>query len=273
MNPIIRTMEERMKELDDVLERAHYILKKAPEGNLRISKSQNRTQYYQSTGSSKRNGEYIKGKDYFLACQLAQKDYANKVIKSANKERVLLEKIRKSNVFYEWNRIIDEMSAARKSLINPFYLCDEQFQGKWKEELLDKKEQSNKNYNLYRIDEEQSILTDAGELVRSKSEKIIADKLYARNITYVYEAPLYLKGYGYIRPDFTILNKKTRKEIYWEHFGIMDKTEYCDKAIKKIEEYHSNNLYMGRGLLLSFETRNHILNVNNIENMIKEYLE
>ena len=40
------------------------------------------------------------------------------------------------------------------------------------------------------------ILTDRGERVRSKSEKIIADYLFRKGIPYKYEKPLYLKGLG-----------------------------------------------------------------------------
>ena len=66
------------------------------------------------------------------------------------------------------------------------------------------------------------IVTEKGERVRSKSEKILADYFYRNNILYQYEKPLYLKGYGTIYPDFTFLSKKTRKEIYWEHEGIVN---------------------------------------------------
>jgi hypothetical protein len=49
--------------------------------------------------------------------------------------------------------------------------------------------------------------TERGELVRSKSELVIADKLYARGIDYAYEQPLVLPN-GHIRyPDFTIADQ------------------------------------------------------------------
>ena len=55
------------------------------------------------------------------------------------------------------------------------------------------------------------ILTEKGERVRSKSEKIIADYLYRKNILYKYEKPLYLNGYGIVYPDFYITFQKNRK--------------------------------------------------------------
>ncbi|MFQ6929598.1 MAG: hypothetical protein ACLRR3_00115 [Eubacterium sp.] len=38
--------------------------------------------------------------------------------------------------------------------------------------------------------------------------------------------PLRLKGYGTVKPDFTVLNKRTRHEYVWEHFGMMDDSIY-----------------------------------------------
>ena len=47
------------------------------------------------------------------------------------------------------------------------------------------------------------ILTEKGERVRSKSEKIMADYFYRNGIFYKYERPLYLPGVGIVYPDFT----------------------------------------------------------------------
>ena len=61
--------------------------------------------------------------------------------------------------------------------------------------------------------EDIEILTEKGESVKSKSEKIIADKLNMMNIPYCYEVPLYLKGYGYVKPDTRrVLLKCSNKE-------------------------------------------------------------
>lgn len=47
------------------------------------------------------------------------------------------------------------------------------------------------------------ILTDRGERVRSKTEKIMADYFYRKGIEYKYEQPIYLKGLGTVYPDFS----------------------------------------------------------------------
>lgn len=72
--------------------------------------------------------------------------------------------------------------------------------------------------------------TEQGDLVRSKSEVIIANILYQhrKDILYKYERPLEVMSDGKERniyPDFTILNIHTGKVTYWEHAGRMDVPE------------------------------------------------
>lgn len=92
---------------------------------------------------------------------------------------------------------------------------------------------ASKNVYIVKAGESIEILTEKGESVKSKSEKIIADKLNMMNVPYCYEGPLYMKGYGHVKPDFKVVNVATRKEYYWEHFGLMSDEEYAKKAIKK----------------------------------------
>ena len=116
------------------------------------------------------------------------------------------------------------------------------------------------------------ILTEQGERVRSKSEKILADYFTRKGIDYKYECPLHLKGYGVVYPDFTILSKKTRQEIYWEHDGRMDDPMYAQSAVRKIQAYEENDIYPGERLILTFETQKNILNTKMIEKMVCRYL-
>lgn len=68
--------------------------------------------------------------------------------------------------------------------------------------------------------------TARGEKVRSKSEVMIADTLQRFGVPYKYEYPLKLRKFT-AYPDFYCLNLRTRKEYYWEHFGMMDNVEYA----------------------------------------------
>lgn len=116
------------------------------------------------------------------------------------------------------------------------------------------------------------IITEKGERVRSKSEKILADYFYRNNIIYKYEKPLFLKGYGTVYPDFTFLSRKTGEEIYWEHEGMMDKSDYAKTAVKKLESYQKNGIYLGERLIATFETEQTLLNSQIIEQLVQKYL-
>ena len=83
---------------------------------------------------------------------------------------------------------------------------------------------------------------------------------------------LCLKSYGWIHPDFAILNKRLRKEIYWEHLGKMDDVGYVDDNIRRILMYEKNGYYLGDKLILTFETQKIPLNSLEIDRMIQKYL-
>jgi hypothetical protein len=79
--------------------------------------------------------------------------------------------------------------------------------------------------------------TERGDLVRSKSELVIADKLHARGIDYSCEQPLVLPS-GRIRyPDFTITDHARGVTFYWEHLGLLDDPAYRARWERKRAEY------------------------------------
>jgi exodeoxyribonuclease V alpha subunit len=64
----------------------------------------------------------------------------------------------------------------------------------------------------------------ADVMVRSKSEVIIANMLFDRDIAFFYEKPLYGPDGSFYLPDFTI--NWHGEEYYWEHLGLLNKDEY-----------------------------------------------
>lgn len=86
------------------------------------------------------------------------------------------------------------------------------------------------------LDEKLIYLTENGELVRSKSEWIIADKLKAAGIRYQYEQPLVLDGVERY-PDFTIRDDDSGVVWYWEHNGMLSNPEYKARWSRKEASY------------------------------------
>ena len=63
------------------------------------------------------------------------------------------------------------------------------------------------------------------DLVRSKSEVIVADALHELKVPYRYEAPLAFPGELPRHPDFTI-SRPGKPPVYWEHLGRLDLAGY-----------------------------------------------
>jgi ATP-dependent DNA helicase RecQ len=84
--------------------------------------------------------------------------------------------------------------------------------------------------------------TRKGDLVRSKSEVIIANLLFEAKIDYVYEEKLFYEDGKHIEPDFTITFGT--EVFYWEHLGMIGADKYDDRWLKKKIVY--DRLFPGR---------------------------
>ncbi len=261
MHELRHMLLQEQKYLEKIINKAKEGLDTVPEGHLRISRDKNKPRYYQCIDDSK--GSYIPRADTELPRLLAQKSYNEAVIKKGEAKLKQIKKIIRNYLDDEIEKIYTSMNKERQLLVTPIEPTWEQLLTKWYKEEYQGKE--------FR-EGTPLILTEKGERVRSKSEKILADYFYRKNILYKYEKPLYLKGYGTVYPDFTFLSKKTYQEIYWEHEGMMDKPDYARSAVRKIESYQINHIYPGERLLMTFETEQDILNSKIIENLTEKYL-
>ena len=160
-------------------------------------------------------------------------------------------------------KIYNNLHPIKQKFVSPYEASWEQRVQNWKSIPYTGKEFEQGTPEIY---------TKKGERVRSKSEKLIADTLFDLGIEYKYECPIVLKGYGVVYPDFTILSRKTGKEVYWEHDGKMDDPKYSEKAVRKINSYIYNGIIPGDRLMLTFETSNIVLNDRTIKKMIDNFL-
>ena len=256
-------LKEKLREAEDVISKTEKSLKKAPEGTLVLSQSKGSVQYYHKTERSQKKGKYISTKNKKLITSLAQKDYDLRFLKYMKEQK---NKLYRANLLLkeiDFLKVYFGLSEARKKLINPHIITDKQYLEEWE----------SVRYNGKDIGEDVPVITtERGERVRSKTEKILADKFFSLGIPYRYEHPVVLRGYGTVYPDFTLLNVRTRTEIYLEHFGMMDHPEYAQKAIQKLETYAKNGIYIGKNLLVTFETLRNPLDMKMVEGMLKEFI-
>jgi len=249
--------------LKEIIDQKKKELENYPPGTLRISRSHGRTQYYCKTDPKDRNEHYINKDDHSLAYLLAQKGYDKKIIKSAENELIKLNSLIKQYEEGTIESIYNSLPEVRQKLISPVILNDEQYINQWQNIIYNKKG--------FR-DDAPEYYTAKGERVRSKSEIIIADLLYRRNIPYRYEYPLALDGMGVIHPDFTVLNVRLRKEYIWEHMGMMDDLSYSKSALQRIRMYEREGFYPGDKLIITHETSSNPLPTKLIDDYITFYL-
>ncbi len=82
--------------------------------------------------------------------------------------------------------------------------------------------------------------TKRGDLVRSKSEVIIANELLAQGVDrYEYEAPLTLPNGKTRYPDFTVVDDDTGARYYWEHLGLLHNPDYAARWERKLAAYRA----------------------------------
>ena len=233
-----------------------------PEGALRITTSNNCTQFKQSLEANKKL-TYIKKDDQQLAYRLAQKSYDQKIQKLVDRRLKQLDKLTKEYEDNEIAEIYDKLHPIRKTLIEPVEKPWEQRLEEWKNIPYTGKGFMPGTSEIY---------SKKGERVRSKSEKILADTFYDLGIEYKYECPIKLKSYGIVYPDFTFLRKRDNRIIYWEHDGKMDDPEYATKAIRKINSYIADGIFPGEDLIVTYESSTVVLNDRTIKKMIEKYL-
>ena len=93
------------------------------------------------------------------------------------------------------------------------------------------------------LDERLIHKTKRGDLVRSKSEVIIANELMNQGIEeYEYETLLTLPN-GKVYPDFTIVDDDTGKVYYWEHLGLLHDPNYLEQWNKKLKKYENAGVF------------------------------
>ena len=251
MENIISQLNEKKIFFESLIQKTKVALKKSPdEGHLRVGRPKGKPQYFQMTQKGDTNGRYLCQKRpelKALTMRLAQRDYNLRLLKNCEAWEKAINLFLKAAPG-ECPEEIFTNCPARRDLIKPAVLSDSEFIKNWQNAPF-----KGKTFDSTDI----GFLTNRGERVRSKSEKIIADRLNFLGIPYRYEAPVKLKMSVrtiLLHPDFTILNKRTRKEIIFEHFGLADDPEYAVSMVKKINLYLLNGYVLGDTLIFSQET-------------------
>lgn len=270
---ISELLSRRTADLLNLIKIKEHALKNAPAGSVRIVQRRNNVlQFYKKNEAGDYQGTYMPREDDALARRLVQKDYDQRSLEKAKQELRLIQQFQTSLQKSSTDTAFAALDKTRQTLVTPATLTDAKYAELWQ------KQPYRKN-NKYK--ENQKLTTDNSELVRSKSEVIIANLLKSNNVPYRYEFSIVIEhkdsgedseDYCEFHPDFYCLNVRTRQEFVWEHFGKMDDAEYAVRAIEKLALYSANGYFPGKNLIITMESNSSQIKSDEIKRVIKEYL-
>ena len=262
-------LSEHTKRLD-VLEKLIAYIEKHPvmkqEYSLLVCRTANRVNLYRVSDGGRR--EYL-GKDKQEEIKmLAKKAHYTRMLSAARKERDQIRKCIKTLSSDAGITDIDDVYPSLDKEIRrtegPFNITDDGYVSKWLKKynyLRDRKELNGQNKTL------------KGEYVKSKSEVIIADRLTYYGIPYVYEVTTATDPFfDMSKPDFFILNKRTKEEFFWEHLGKMGDPKYAVRNQIKMEQFAQQGIIMGKNLIVSIESGERPLSTEYVDSVIKSIL-
>lgn len=264
--------QRRYAELQKVKKDMENQLTKFPEGKIHVVNTKNRVQFYLRHDPKDKSGTYLSKKDkqtletylnkqYITqCCKLLESECANlhgflnkSYISSTNENILISDKLRK---------IYSDTPEEIKEIITPIDVSDDDYVMAWLASKYTPKEI---------FDDLTYYISDKGNPVRSKSELNIANMLYKMKIPYHYEKPIKLKRGTIVYPDFTVLDVKNRREIIWEHRGMMDDREYAKHSVMRVKEYNKYGYFLGENLIITEETATQPLGTDEIRRIIEHF--
>lgn len=280
---ISELLSRRAADLQNLIKIKEHALKNAPAGSVRIVQRRNNVlQFYRKTEAGDYQGSYMPREEDALARRLVQKDYDQRALEKAKQELRLIQQFQTSLQKSSTDTAFAALDKTRQTLVTPATLTDAKYAELWQKQPYRKNK---------RHEENQQLTTDRGELVRSKSEVIIANALSASKVPYRYEFPLVIErgeesgkgsretsssfvneNFCEFHPDFYCLNVRTRKEYAWEHFGMMDDADYAARAAEKLAFYSANGYFPGKNLIITMESKSAPIDSRGINRVINEYL-
>lgn len=269
MKETIIQLKQRLSFLKKLeVEAEKYLSENKLEGHLKINKSAKYPRVYLISKSTGPDGKYLGKKDRRVISQYCQRDYERKILRESKTLigmiEAFLEKLPPELSSESLENFLAEKHPIRNQYFEKKILSNEEYAEAWQKVPYKGKSFSDETSEFY---------TDRGERVRSKSEMLIANKLNSLGIPYRYEFPYKMRDrFGFrikVYPDFTILEKETRKEIILEHFGRMDDPEYVSHTLEKFSLYGRNGIFPGSRFLFTTENSRHPFDMRLFEKQLK----
>lgn len=236
---------ERIRE-KKLQEQAETFLQSAPKGSLLVKPRRRGNSYYWSVDECRGGRRFRKqiniNDNHEMICALGEKTLQKEILRRCTGNRKYLESLEQH--FQPVDRDL-----VRRELPSQY---EEMFRTLSREQI---EQREKAPYSKAAFDPDSHIHeTDCGILVRSKSEQILANALYAYGIPFHYEEEL-IHQTGIRRrvfPDFTILLPNGEK-ILWEHLGLLSRRGYCENTAEKLQIFQLSGYTIGKNLILTMD--------------------
>ena len=264
-NEIIDALLKEKEELNAAIKEINSKTQGLRADHIVIRKKKGKSIYYKKGANGKETYISKNKEDYVREC--VRYSYYSELLRIIKDQAAVIDRFLKHYQPDKKFSAYTKLSEARKDFIEPKFKSIEQTAIEWKASTGNYRSSDPYNNAQYK--------TMQGEYVRSKSELHIANMLFTEKIPYRYEDGMTFDDVPgrVFYPDFHIMNPRTGKEYYWEHFGMMDDPDYVNEACAKINFYAKHGMLPGDKLIVSFETGHSVLDPEAVEMLIKKYLQ
>ncbi|MGN0659785.1 MAG: hypothetical protein ACI4LA_09270 [Emergencia sp.] len=227
---------ERQKEKEHLYEKRLQLL---PEGRLKLAASKG-SLYYLCIKDGKQI--YLGDDNDARVKALKEKKFLETALRNIKENRLLME-----NYLRQYRPVNPEdvMKTLPKTYQTgeTFGLAECVSGSRWESEPYEKSDA---------YPERLSHRTLKGDMVRSKSEAVIANMLYEQRIPYHYEELLKL-GEDLIAPDFKIAVRSESRFKFLEHCGMLGDEKYLQTFVWKLRKYLAHGYLPWRDVFFTFD--------------------
>lgn len=265
MSDILASIRRELKYQQELLARYEDWLRHAPEGRINARRDGRGVKklYHQftdqATGQPRR--VRIRPQESQLIEQLKLKAYVKKSIPSLKDSIGSTEKMLPALKIFDPSKILDDLNDSYDG--HPLKLenvVGQDVNLNW-ENLVERQNKAFPENLRYQA---------SGGMYRSKSEMIIATQLARFGIPFKYEAEVQLGPFR-MYPDFAVLNPLDGEIVYWEHLGMLEKSDYQKAVERKICTYCIHGIRPGDNLILTCDGEGHPLSALKIERLVRSY--
>lgn len=239
-------------------------LKTLPPGSLSFAQKDNvRIFIHLIPATAETNGKQCrKGitKRPDLIGKLARKKYLEKSIEILTEETRRLEKFLQRYTEPTASHILGKLPDSYRTLPEEMFFPEREAERRQAERPY---RQNTKNL------QEKKHITSRGLRVRSKSELLIAEKLYEYGIPFRYDA-LIGNALHTLSPDFMF--SVDGHIWYWEHCGMMGAPAYRARNEWKLAVYREMGIFPWKNLIVTYDTEDGIMDMRVIDAEIKNKL-